>query len=70
MNYKIWNEQKCEEIMVDEDRLEGVETKYASKIIYDGIDRVYVIYREGSKYEKHVAYKRYFGNWGFPTTLV
>ena len=70
MVYEIWHEQKCKNIMVDENWLEGVNVKRASKFSYDGVDKLYVTYNENTKYEKHVVYKKYFGSWGFPTTLA
>ena len=70
MEYEVGHEQKCKDIIVDKDWLEGVNVKRASKFSYDGVDKLYVTYNENTKYEKHVVYKSYFGSWGFPTTLA
>lgn len=68
--FEVYFSQRGEYIKVNEDWLENVETKGASSFEYDEVDRLYVVYRKGSEYEKHVAYKKVFGSWGFPTTLA
>ena len=68
--FEVYFSQRGEYIKVNEDWLENVETKGASSFEYDEVDRLYVVYRKGSPYEKHVVYKKVFGSWGFPTTLA
>ena len=68
--YKVWNEKKCEEMEVDEEWMDGVKTKGASEFIFNGTDKLLVIYNKDSTYEKKVSYDLVYGNWGFPTTLA
>ena len=68
--FEVYFSQSGEYITVDENWLENVDTRGVSSIEYDEVDRLYVVYRKGSKYEKHVAYQKVFGSWGFPTTLA
>lgn len=68
--FEVYFSQKGEYKTVDENWLENVDTIGISSIEYDEVDRLYIVYRKGSPYEKHVVYKKVFGNWAFPTTLV
>lgn len=68
--FEVYFSQKGEYRTVDENWLENVDTRGISSIEYDEVDRLYVVYRKGSPYEKHVVYKKVFGNWAFPTTLA
>ena len=68
--FEVYFSQRGEYVTVDEDQMENVDTGGASSFEYDGVDRLYVVYCKGSKYEKHVAYKKVFGSWGFPATLA
>ena len=68
--FEVYFSQKGEYKTVDENWLENIDTRGISSIEYDEVDRLYVVYHKGSKYEKHVAYKKVFGSWGFPTTLA
>ena len=65
--YKVWNEKKCEWMYVDDEWMEGVNTKNVKEFNFFGvIERLEVIYKDGHT----VYYENVHGTWGFPIEFL